>query len=164
MTTGAIDALHADREAMLKIGTGLTDAEWATASGCPGWSVKDVLAHLGTLLRLVIDPASLPDATGLDTERAQDLYVASRRSWTPARVLADYEWVSLPAFEALEGLAGLDLEVPLGDFGSYPASLISSDAPAFIRWVTQRGSWAELGVQGRGDDGALRVASGLKVF
>jgi hypothetical protein len=40
MTTGAIDALHADREAMLKIGTGLTDAEWATASGCPGWSVK----------------------------------------------------------------------------------------------------------------------------
>jgi len=58
MTTGAIDALHADREAMLKIGTGLTDAEWATASGCPGWSVKDVLAHLGTLLRLLIDPAS----------------------------------------------------------------------------------------------------------
>jgi hypothetical protein len=45
-----------------------------------------------------------------------------------------------------------------------PVAEISSDAPAFIRWVTQRGSWAELGVQGRGDDGALRVASGLKVF
>lgn len=248
MTSGAIDALHADREAILKVGTGLTDAGWAAASGCPGWSVKDVLAHPGTLLRLVIDPASLPDATGLDTERAQDIYVESRRSWTPARVLADYEWVSLPAFEALEGLAGLDLEVPLGDLGTYPASLIptayafdhythiradlfpprgplpgppppsdelrlvpaldwieaalpqqnagriaalagavrmsvtgpgartlrlgpgdavaeiSSDAPAFIRWVTQRGSWAELGVQARGDDGALRVTAGLKVF
>ena len=49
MTTGAIDALHAEREAMLKIGTGLTDAEWAAASGCPGWSVKDVLAHLEQL-------------------------------------------------------------------------------------------------------------------
>ena len=124
MTTGAIDALHADREEILKIGTGLTDAEWATASGCPGWSVKDVLAHLGTLLRLVIDRASLPDATGLETEQAQDMYVGSRRSSTAARVLADYEWVSLPAFEALAGLAGLDLEVPLGDLGTYPASLI----------------------------------------
>ena len=90
MTTGTIDALHADREAILKIGAGLADAEWAAASGCPGWSVKDVLAHLGTLLRLVTDPASLPDATGLETERAQDMYVESRRSWTAARVLADY--------------------------------------------------------------------------
>jgi hypothetical protein len=175
------------------------------------------------------------------------MYVESRRSWTPARVLADYEWVSLPAFEALDGLAGLDLEVPLGDLGTYPASLlpaayafdhythiradlfpprgplagpppsdelrlvpaldwveaalpqqnaeriaaltgavrisvtgpgartlrvgpgdpvaeISSDAPAFIRWVTQRGSWAELGVQAHGDERQLRVAAGLKVF
>jgi len=41
---------------------------------------------------------------------------------------------------------------------------ISSDAPAFVRWVTQRGSWAELGVQARGDDGTLHVAAGLKVF
>ena len=248
MTTGAIDALQADREAILDIGTGLTDAEWATASGCPGWSVQDVLAHLGTLLRLVIDPSSLPDATGLETERAQDMYVGSRRSWTAARVLADYESVSLPAFETLAGLAGLDLEVPLGDLGTYPAPLlpaayafdhythiradlfsprgplpgppppsdelrlapaldwieaalpqqnagriaaltgavrisvtgpgartlrlgpgdpvaeISSGAPAFIQWVTQRGSWADLGVQARGDDGALRVIAGLKVF
>jgi uncharacterized protein (TIGR03083 family) len=248
MTTGAVDALDADREAILKIGTVLTDEEWATASGCPGWSVKDVLAHLGALLRLVIDPASLPDAAGLGTERAQDLYVESRRGWTPAQVLADYEWVSLPAFQALEGLAGLDQEVPLGDLGTYPASLIpaayafdhythiradlfaprgalagppppsdelrlvpaldwieaalpqqnaeriaaltgavrisvtgpggrtlrlgpgdpvaeiSSDAPAFVRWVTQRGSWAELGVRADGDERQLQVASGLKVF
>ena len=248
MTTGAIDALHADREAMLKIAAGLTDAEWAAPSGCPGWSAKDVLAHLGALLRLVIDPASLPDATGLETERAQEMYVESRRSWTPARVLADYEWVSLPAFEALTGLATQDFEVPLGDLGTYPAALvpnamsfdhythiradlfaprgplagppppsdelrlvpaldwveaalpqqnagriaaldggvrisvtgpaartlrlgpgdpvaeISSDAPAFIRWVTQRGSWAELGVRAHGDERQLRVAAGLKVF
>jgi hypothetical protein len=41
---------------------------------------------------------------------------------------------------------------------------ISSDAPAFIRWVTQRGSWAELGVQAHGDGCQLRVAAGLKVF
>jgi len=124
MTVDALTALRADREAILEIGARLTDADWAAASGCPGWSVKDVVAHMGALLRLVIDPASLPDTAGLATEQAQEVYVESRRSWPPARVLADYEWVSLPAFEALEGLAGLDLEVPLGDLGTYPAALV----------------------------------------
>ena len=248
MTTGAIGALHADREAILKIGTGLTDAEWAAASGCPGWSVKDVLAHLGTLLRLVIDPSSLPDTSGLGTEQAQEVYVASRRSWSAARVLADYEWVSLPAFEALEGLAGLELEVPLGDLGTYQAALlpaayafdhythiradlfpprgplpgppppsdelrlvpaldwieaalpqqnagvlaalagpvrisvtgpgartiqvgrgepvaeVSSDAPALVRWITQRGDWEQLGVKPCGDQRELGLVAQLKVF
>jgi uncharacterized protein (TIGR03083 family) len=124
MTATAMGALRADRNALLELGTGLTEADWAAASGCPGWSAKDVVAHLGALLRLVIDPSSLPDTSGLGTEQAQEVYVASRRSWSAARVLEDYEWVSLPAFEALEGLAGLDLEVPLGDLGTYPAALL----------------------------------------
>jgi hypothetical protein len=49
--------------------------------------------------------------------------------------------------------------------GSGPAlATISSDAPAFVRWVTQRGSWAELGVQASGDEAALAAFRGLKVF
>jgi uncharacterized protein (TIGR03083 family) len=248
MTAKAIGALRADRDAILELGTGLTEADWAAASGCPGWSAKDVVAHMGALLRLVIDPSSLPDATGLGTEQAQEVYVASRRPWSAARVLADYEWVSLPAFEAMEGLAGLDLEVPLGDLGTYPAALVpaayafdhythiradlfpprgplpgppppsdelrlipaldwieaalpqqnagvlaaltgavrisvtgpgartiqvgpgepvaevSSDAPALVRWITQRGDWEQLGVKPCGDQRQLGLVAQLKVF
>jgi uncharacterized protein (TIGR03083 family) len=237
MTAKAIGALRADRDAILELGT-----------GCPGWSAKDVVAHVGALLRLVIDPSSLPDATGLGTEQAQEVYVASRRPWSAARVLADYEWVSLPAFEAMEGLAGLDLEVPLGDLGTYPAALVpaayafdhythiradlfpprgplpgppppsdelrlipaldwieaalpqqnagvlaaltgavrisvtgpgartiqvgpgepvaevSSDAPALVRWITQRGDWEQLGVKPCGDQRQLGLVAQLKVF
>ena len=65
MTATAMGALRADRDAILELGTGLTEAGWAAASGCPGWSAKDVVAHLGALLRLVIDPSSLPDTSGL---------------------------------------------------------------------------------------------------
>ena len=90
MTTGAIDALHADREAILKIGAGLTGAVRISVTG-PG-----------------------------------------------ARTL----------------------RLGPGD----PVAEISSGAPAFIRWVTQRGSWAELGVRAHGDERQLRVAAGLKVF
>ena len=248
MTAKAIGALRADRDAILELGTGLTEAGWAAASGCPGWSAKDVVAHMGALLRLVLDPSSLPDTTGLGTEQAQEVYVASRRPWSAARVLEDYEWVSLPAFEALEGLAGLDLEVPLGDLGTYPAALVpaayafdhythiradlfpprgplpgppppsdelrlvpaldwieaalpqqnagvlaaltgavrisvtgpgartiqvgpgepvaevSSDAPALVRWITQRGDWGQLGVKPCGDQRQLGLVAQLKVF
>lgn len=50
-------------------------------------------------------------------------------------------------------------------FGSgQPTATITSDAPAFVRWVTQRGSWADLGVQTTGDDAALAAARTIKVF
>ena len=41
---------------------------------------------------------------------------------------------------------------------------VSSDADAFIRWVTQRASWEDLGVQATGDEPALSAARKLKVF
>jgi hypothetical protein len=41
---------------------------------------------------------------------------------------------------------------------------IRSDGPALVRWVTQRGSWADLGVQATGDQEALAAARVLKVF
>jgi uncharacterized protein (TIGR03083 family) len=242
----AIEALQADRAALLEICGALTAADWRAESGCPGWSVQDLIAHLGTLFWSVVDPAQLPDTTGLAAERAQDACVESRRDWDAATVLDDYEEVSTEALNRLAGLAELDLEVPLDDLGTYPASVlpsafsfdhythiradlfgprgplsgppppsdqlrivpaldwieaalpqqnaaamtagsfelqvlgtgartirfgtgqakatISSDAQSFVRWVTQRGSWAELGVQADGDEAALAAASKLKVF
>ena len=126
MTQKAIEALAADREALLKIGAGLGDAEWGSESGCPGWSVQDVVAHLGALYWAVVDPSTLPEVGELPTERAQDALVEQRRSWSPAQVLADYESVSIQALAALEGLADQEFEVPLGDLGTYPASVLSS--------------------------------------
>ncbi len=126
MTQKAIEALAVDREALLKIGAGLGDAEWGSESGCPGWSLQDVVAHLGALYWAVVDPSTLPEVGELPTERAQEVFVEQRRSWSSAQVLADYESVSIQALAALEGLADQEFEVPLGDLGTYPASVISS--------------------------------------
>jgi uncharacterized protein (TIGR03083 family) len=124
MGSTAIEAVRADRAALLEICAGLSDAEWNARSGCAGWSVQDLIAHLGALFWLVVDASVLPDAAGLTTERAQDHYVEARRSWTSAGVLADYESVSSKALDALAVLAGQDFEVPLGDLGTYPASAV----------------------------------------
>ncbi len=246
--TAAIEALKADRAALLGICAGLDDATWEAASGCEGWSVQDLIAHMGALYWMVVDPSTLPDVTGLPSERAQDAYVEARREMGPAAVLADYEIVSATALDVLAGFEGQDFEVPLGDLGTYAAALlptafcfdhyvhiradlfaprgpltgqsppsdelrlvpaldwieaalpqqnqavltalggsaeivchgpgartirigsgdllgqIVSDAPSFVRWVTQRSSWDAEGVKVIGEEGRLGPAQDLHVF
>jgi uncharacterized protein (TIGR03083 family) len=242
----AIEAVRADRALLLNICAGLRPADWEAESGCEGWSVQDVITHLGGVLWAVADPSRLPDTAALPTEAAQETWVQARRGVSPAAVLADYEEASELGLQRLADLAALDLEVPLGDLGTYPAFMlpcayafdhythiradlfaprgplagppppsdelrleptldwiqaalpqqnpaaaetglyelqvtgpgariitfgtgqamatVSSDADSFVRWITQRGTWEQLGVQSAGDEPALSAARKLKVF
>lgn len=252
VTPNSIEALEADRKALIGLAEGFGRSEWDAPSGCPGWRVQDVVAHMGALFWLIVDPSVLPDPAGRDTEDAQELYVSSRRDWSPDRVLDDYRDVSSKALDTLAGLAGQAFEVPLGDLGTYPASMIPSayafdhfthiradlfeprgplgsrqglaspavdetrmaatldwievalpqqnadpvgklpgrvelvvEGPAprtisagdgevcarvlsqafpFVRWITQRGTWDELGVEASGSQPALEMVRRLKVF
>jgi uncharacterized protein (TIGR03083 family) len=119
-----IDALALDRAQLLSICTGLDAAGWAAPSGCPGWSVKDLVTHLGALFWLVVDPSVLPDTGGLATEAAQEVYVQSRRSLTAAEIMDDYATVSEKALRALARFAESAGEIPLGDLGTYQARLL----------------------------------------
>jgi uncharacterized protein (TIGR03083 family) len=120
----AIEALQADREALLDICAGLGDAEWKADSGCPGWSVQDVVAHLGALFWMLVDPSTLPAAGDRPTEQAQEVYVRARRDWSAQQVVEDYRTVSSDAIGQLTELQTQDFELPLGDLGTYPASLL----------------------------------------
>src|ERR1700677_4191189 len=124
MTYGALDALRADRDALLGICKGMNEATFAAPSGCDGWTVKDVVAHMGALFQMVVDSSLLPDTTGLPTEQAQARLVDNRRPWTPDQVVADYESVSAEAVERLAGLEGQDFALDLGDLGPSPADLL----------------------------------------
>jgi uncharacterized protein (TIGR03083 family) len=44
--SGVWPLIHGEREALAADLADLTDEQWATASLCPGWSVRDVLGHL----------------------------------------------------------------------------------------------------------------------
>ena len=132
--TKAIDALAADRAALLDICARLEEADWKADSGCPDWSVQDLVAHMGALFWAVVDPTQLPDVTGLPTERAQDAYVESRRGLSRGQVLADYASVSAQALEVLATFDGQDVAIPLGDFGTYPLSVLPT-AYSFDHYV-----------------------------
>ncbi|MBV9720803.1 MAG: maleylpyruvate isomerase family mycothiol-dependent enzyme [Mycobacterium sp.] len=244
----ALKAIEADRNELLALCQQLDGSVWAKKSGCPGWTVQDVVSHMACSFWLAVDPTNLPDPAGLPAERAADVYVESRRGMTPEEVVADYELVSLKGLEILAAAQGQDVDVPLGDVGTYRASdvpnafafehyihirydLFPPDGPlsgeppasdelrlaptldwieaalpqqnrellddlnnavevhltgagartlriggtlgsahiicestAFVRWVTQRGSWESLGVDATGDPSTLEAIRRLKVF
>jgi uncharacterized protein (TIGR03083 family) len=122
--TPPTDALEADRDELLRICAGLDETGWSAESGCEGWSVKDLVAHMGALFWAVVDPSTLPDTAGLPAEQATEVQVQARRGLSAAEVLDDYAAVSDKALLALAGFAGVDLEVPLGDLGTYPARML----------------------------------------
>ena len=246
--SSTLDALASERAAVLELCSRLPDPMWAKASGCPGWSVQDVVSHMACSFWLAVDPSTLPDPGGLPAERAADIYVESRRSMTPKEVVADYESVSLKGLEVLAAIEGQDVDIPIGDVGTYPASVVpttfvfeafihlrydlfgngplqgepppcdelrlaptldwieaalpqqnvrplndlregveisleglcartlrlgshadvaasvTSDSQAFVRWVTQRGAWEDLGVRAEGDPAVLGTVCQLRVF
>ena len=248
MPSSALKAIEADRDALLTLCRGLDDSVWSQDTGCPGWSVQDLVSHMACSFWLAVDMSKLPDSAGLPAERAADLYVDSRRSMTSAEILADYETASARGLELLAAVESQDVQVPLGDVGTYPASIVPTayafehyvhirfdlfppdgpfggeppasdelrlaptldwieaalpqqnstlleglanavevrlsgvdartvkigdgelagqidcDAAAFVRWVTQRGSWESLGVNAQGDPGTLAVIRKLNVF
>ena len=120
----AIGALQADREALLGVCAELGDSEWKADSGCPAWSVQDVVAHMGTLFWMLVDPSTLPDAGDRPTEQANEVYVQARRTWSVEQVVEDYRTVSSNAIGQLAELQTQDFELPLGDLGTYHASLL----------------------------------------
>ena len=124
MTSGAADSLRADREVLLGICSGFSDADWKAPSGCEGLTVQGVVAHMGALFWLAVDPSTLPDTSGRPTEEAQDVIVESRRSWTAQQVVDDYAAVSEKAIEMAAQFETQDFELALGDLGTYPANLL----------------------------------------
>lgn len=132
--SAAIKAIEQDREELILICRQLHESVWAKDSGCAGWSVRDVVSHMACSYWLAVDPSRLPEPGQLPAERAADLYVESRRSMTPEQVVADYESVSLRGLEVLTAVEAQDVQIPLGDVGTYPASVVPT-ALAFEAFV-----------------------------
>ena len=81
MSTLAVEGLRAERDATLTIAKSFTDADWNAPSDCDGWAVRDVIAHMGSILHGVVDPSVMPDLSG-GTENGMEAPVAERRGWT----------------------------------------------------------------------------------
>ncbi|WP_030624014.1 maleylpyruvate isomerase family mycothiol-dependent enzyme [Streptomyces sclerotialus] len=79
--------LRTERDALMPLLRGTEPSRFAARTACPGWTVRDVLAHCGAaLVRIVegrLDGAFTPEANAAD--------VRERADWTTAQILDELE-------------------------------------------------------------------------
>lgn len=139
MSREALEAVTVLAEHVQQVCTSLTPEEWVLPSGCAGWSVGDLVAHLSSNLKEVADPspapAEAPDPPLL-AEQAMDYLVDVRRPWTQEQVLAElttYAGPWLATLAALQDEPAASSPVTLSELGTYPAHQLA-DAFAFDVW------------------------------
>ncbi len=122
-------AVKAERNAVVEFCSTLSDEDWLRPSRCPGWTVKDVIAHMGAASKGFFTPWVVGLMLDSDVEKHNDRDVEKRRDWEPARVFKEYVRWSRPAGGFLgvcqaPGLRSLPLK--LAEVGTYKASLFAS--------------------------------------
>jgi hypothetical protein len=141
MSKAGIAGMGCAADDMFTIAESLTSGEWHAPSAASGWSVGDVICHIGCLLELLqaaVRGDSLP-ASGI--EALNDTQVAQRRDWQPARVL---EYVhtqldsALPVFSGLQEEPMASVHTQMLDLGSYPlhaiADMFTFDITTHLRY------------------------------
>lgn len=131
MTTGAIEALrliHAQVQSLL---VKLSDDDWHAASGCEGWRVQEVVAHMSSNMKETVDPSPPPEepVPEMGAEAAMEALVDPRRDWEPAALRSEYDanfegW--LAAMASLQEEPTASVEAPLADLGTYPMHMVAN--------------------------------------
>ena len=133
--------IHGERRALVDDLAALTDEQWATASLCPGWTVRDVLGHLIATAKMTQGAffANLARA-GFRFNDMSDRLIAAEATAAPAdglaelrRHLTDTTHPPGPA-EAMLGEAvvhGEDIRRPLGIKRAYPPEAVTRAADFF---------------------------------
>lgn len=91
--------------------------DWNRPSPCVGWSVKDVLAHLGHIEGMLVHQFDQPEppadwvGEGSPLDQVTSIGVAARRSWSPAQVVDEIER-AMTATERLLSQPELDWQEP----------------------------------------------------
>jgi uncharacterized protein (TIGR03083 family) len=122
-------AYRAERAAIVALLRTLDDNEWDRPSRCVGWTVKDVVAHIGAACHGTFTPWVVKLLTGKDVEAANDRDARKRATWEPARVRHEYEvWSGrLAPVQGLLQKPGLRaLPIRVAEVGTYPAKLLTS--------------------------------------
>ena len=122
-------AFRAQRTEVLDFCEPLTAEEWRTASRAEGWSIQDVVAHMGAGVHAMFGPAVTKLLLGKDIEKLNDEMVGIRRDRSPDQVLSEYRrWTGVFA-NVMPPLASTPLgamRLPLSELGGFPMRLFLS--------------------------------------
>lgn len=121
--------------------TTLSDEEWSRPSGCQGWSVRDLVAHMSSNYKETVDPSPPPaEPINLPAERMMDMLVEPRKAWSNQQILDEYLAFCDQAVAVIESMQEEPLAstpIPLADLGTYPMHSLA-DAYAFDHYCHLR--------------------------
>lgn len=141
MSREALDSMTRSVAEVKQVITTFTAEEWARPSGCDGWTVKDLVAHMSSNYKEVVEPSPSPsDPPDLSAEQMMDLLVEPRASWSNEQVRDEYLAYCDGAVAAMGALQEEPLAstvIPLADLGSYPMHQLA-DAYAFDHYCHLR--------------------------
>lgn len=153
----------------LALVTPLSQEEWDAPTALPGWSVGDIVAHVGWIEGIMlgqVDPPHEPDWSALphvrnDFGRITEIPVDLRRAWPREQVLIELADVISRRGTALrEGPQDVNLEV-FGPLGLAPLGRVVQ-MRAMDTWVHEQDIRAALGRPGHLDTpGAQATAAQL---
>jgi hypothetical protein len=124
-TVDRIDAAPRERAEVLRLRRDLDDAEWREPSAAAGRSVKDVVAHIGSVCHKQFGPGAIKILRSTAIERTNDEFVNDRSSLTPAQTVAEYEKWTARAINLLRWTSRTPLgrlRVPVGELGRFPTA------------------------------------------
>jgi len=122
-------AFRAERAEVLAFCDSLAPADWRMNSRAEGWSIADVVAHLGAGCHAMFSREALTIMRGEDLEQANDDMVDTRRGRTPAELLREYRrWSGVygAIVPAVVGTPAGRAQVPIAELGRFPARLLVS--------------------------------------
>ncbi len=134
MSREAVESVRRSIAGVKAVITSLSEDEWALPSGCSGWTVKDLVAHMSSNYKEVVDPSPPPaEPVAMPAEEAMEALVAPRKVWSNEQVRDEYLAHADGALAALTMLQDEPLASTLSalaDLGTYPMHQLA-DAFAF---------------------------------
>lgn len=119
---------------MLGFTRALTDEEWNAPSAAAGWRIADVVSHIGATARSTYTPGGLVVSLAKSLERVNEGPVEKRRSWSRARVMAEYNRATRRASALLAVVSRSPMRAvraPLAELGRFPLGLFIGGALVF---------------------------------
>jgi uncharacterized protein (TIGR03083 family) len=128
LTEAGLLGMRAAGDDLLEVAAALTPAQWDTESAATGWSVKDVLIHVGTALEFVQAVVGGAESPPMGTEELNDIVVAEHRDWTAAAIFERLQKqipAAIETFAALQADPVASTQTQILDLGTYPLHAIS---------------------------------------